>query len=136
MNRYQAEQHPEADVLGTDLSPIQPEYVPPNCRFEVDDVEDEWVYNYKFDYIHGRYVCPFLTDIPGLFKNIYDNLEPGGYMEVMETLMLMEAVDDSLEGHPLQRWNRLMVEGTYLATHMLSHTSSVILGLLLGELCH
>lgn len=30
-----AEQHPEADILGTDLSPIQPEFVPQNCRFEL-----------------------------------------------------------------------------------------------------
>lgn len=28
-------------VIGTDLSPIQPEMVPPNCHFYVDDVESE-----------------------------------------------------------------------------------------------
>ncbi len=28
-----------ANVLGVDLSPIQPEWVPPNVRFMVDDVE-------------------------------------------------------------------------------------------------
>jgi len=27
------------NVLGVDLSPIQPEWVPPNVRFMVDDVE-------------------------------------------------------------------------------------------------
>jgi hypothetical protein len=30
---------PAANVLGIDLSPIQPEWVPPNVRFMVDDVE-------------------------------------------------------------------------------------------------
>lgn len=28
-----------ANVLGVDLSPIQPEWVPPNVRFMVDDIE-------------------------------------------------------------------------------------------------
>lgn len=28
-----------AHVLGVDLSPIQPEWVPPNVRFMVDDIE-------------------------------------------------------------------------------------------------
>ncbi|CAG8951505.1 hypothetical protein HYFRA_00007421 [Hymenoscyphus fraxineus] len=25
-----------------------------NLKFEVDDVEDKWVYAHKFDFIHGR----------------------------------------------------------------------------------
>ncbi|KAH8898290.1 S-adenosyl-L-methionine-dependent methyltransferase [Thozetella sp. PMI_491] len=106
-----AEKHPEADVLGNDLSPIQPEYVPPNCRFEVDDIDDEWVFSHPFDYIHGRYIISFVSDHQRLFRNMYDNLKPGGYVEIMETLMIMEAVDDSLNGHVLHRWNKLMVEG-------------------------
>lgn len=123
-----AEKHPESEVLGTDLSPIQPDYVPPNCHFEVDDAEDEWVYSYKFDYVHGRYICPFLADIPKLLGMIYDNLNPGGYVEIMETLMLMKAIDDSLKDHPLQTWNQMMVEGrqlspcsvSFIALHVLS----------------
>ncbi|KAB5518907.1 S-adenosyl-L-methionine-dependent methyltransferase [Coniochaeta sp. 2T2.1] len=109
-----AEKHPESEVLGTDLSPIQPGYVPPNCHFEIDDAEDEYTYSYKFDYIHGRYICPFLADIPKLLRMIYDNLNPGGHVEIMETLMLMKAVDDSLKGHPLQTWNTMMVEGKFV----------------------
>ncbi|UQC81420.1 methyltransferase domain-containing protein [Colletotrichum lupini] len=30
---------PNAEVTGIDLSPIQPSWVPPNVKFEVDDVE-------------------------------------------------------------------------------------------------
>ena len=37
-----AEEHPNAQVLGIDLSPVQPEWVPPNCTFEVDDFDLEW----------------------------------------------------------------------------------------------
>ncbi|KAI0121010.1 methyltransferase domain-containing protein [Xylariales sp. AK1849] len=106
-----ADQHPECDILGTDLSPIQPEYVPANCRFEIDDAEDEWVFTHKFDYIHGRYLCAFLSDCPKLFTSIYDNLNPGGWVEFMETLIYFQSQDGTLEGTALQRWNRLLLEG-------------------------
>jgi methylase of polypeptide subunit release factors len=33
------DQFPTSNILGVDLSPIQPEWVPPNVRFMVDDVE-------------------------------------------------------------------------------------------------
>lgn len=107
-----ADQNPGSDVLGTDLSPIQPEYVPANCRFEIDDAEDEWIYSHKFDYIHGRYLCAFLTDFPKLFRSIFDNLVPGGWVEFMEMLIFFQSPDDTLEGTTLQKWNQLIIEGT------------------------
>ncbi|KAI1850364.1 hypothetical protein JX266_004222 [Neoarthrinium moseri] len=106
-----SDQSPESDVLGTDLSPIQPEYVPANCRFEIDDVEDEWIYSHKFDYVHGRYMCAFLTDFPKLFGQAYDNLNPGGWVEFMETVIYFQSQDGSLEGTALERWNKLLLEG-------------------------
>lgn len=33
-----ADEHPECEVIGIDLSPVQPSWVPPNCRFEVVSV--------------------------------------------------------------------------------------------------
>jgi methylase of polypeptide subunit release factors len=32
-----ADDYPEAQIIGTDLSPIQPYHVPPNLRFFVED---------------------------------------------------------------------------------------------------
>ena len=37
-----ADAYPEAQILGIDLSPVQPSWVPPNCRFEIDDFELDW----------------------------------------------------------------------------------------------
>jgi hypothetical protein len=51
-----AEAYPTCQVIGTDLSPIQPNVVPANCSFVVDNVEDEWVWNDGFDYIHSRFI--------------------------------------------------------------------------------
>ncbi|KAI8627458.1 methyltransferase domain-containing protein [Xylariaceae sp. FL1651] len=103
-----AVQHPESDVLGTDLSPIQPEYVPPNCRFEIDDIEDEWVFSMKFDYIHGRHMVGSITDFPRLFTSIYANLEPGGWVEMQDYYVKLQSIDGSLDGTTLQRWNNML----------------------------
>ncbi|EAQ84712.1 hypothetical protein CHGG_08726 [Chaetomium globosum CBS 148.51] len=107
-----AEEHPDSEVLGTDLSPIQPDYLPSNCRFEIDDVDDDWVHSHKFDYIHGRYLLPFVKkDWAVFFKSIYDNLNPGGWFESQETIIYFQSVDGSVEGTALQRWNALLLRG-------------------------
>jgi hypothetical protein len=31
------DKYPEAEIIGTDLSPIQPDFVPPNVRFFIED---------------------------------------------------------------------------------------------------
>lgn len=98
-------------MLGTDLSPIQPAFVPPNCSFEVDDIEDEWAYSSPFDYIHGRYLCLFIQDFSRMFAQVYANLRPGGHAEFMETLLDIKSVDGTVEGTHTQRWNRLVLQG-------------------------
>lgn len=37
-----ANQHPSAQVVGTDLSPIQPAWKPPNCTFLIENAEEKW----------------------------------------------------------------------------------------------
>lgn len=106
-----ANEHPESDVLGTDLSPIQPEYVPPNCRFEVDDAEDEWIFSYKFDFIHSRFMSGSISDFPELFAVCLENLNPGGWAEFQDYYVRLQAVDGSLVGTTLERWNECVIEG-------------------------
>ena len=55
-----AEDYPSAEVTGLDLSPIQPDRVPPNLTFLVDDIEDEWLNGDNFDLVHLRHVMPYL----------------------------------------------------------------------------
>ena len=54
-----ADEHPETTVVGVDLSPIQPEFVPPNVEFQVDDMEEDWTFSAKFDFI-----CNFFQPWP------------------------------------------------------------------------
>jgi hypothetical protein len=56
-------------------------------------------------------MCAFLKDFAQLFRSAYANLQPGGWVEFQETLINFQAIDDTLEGTALQRWNRLLLEG-------------------------
>jgi tRNA1(Val) A37 N6-methylase TrmN6 len=38
------DEYPSAEIVGTDLSKIQPGWVPPNVSFEIDDWDDEWTW--------------------------------------------------------------------------------------------
>ncbi|KAK3321903.1 methyltransferase type 12 [Apodospora peruviana] len=116
-----AVKYPSAQVIGTDLSPIQPEYVPPNCRFEIDDAEDEWLYSDPFDYIHLRMMFHCFRDHLGVMRSALAQLRPGGYMEWQDWLPILNSSDDSIKGTALEKWSRLYVEaGGVLGRNMLA----------------
>lgn len=103
-----ADEQPHAQVVGVDLSPIQPSFVPPNVRFYVDDVEDEWTYSYKFDLIYARMLTGSLSDWPKFFKQSYEALQPGGYIELSDIIFPMESDDDTLsKDSALYQWGDL-----------------------------
>jgi hypothetical protein len=67
-----ADLYPSANVLGVDLSPIQTNWVPPNLKFMVDDVESEWLYSRNhFDYIHTRHTVQAFRKWPTLFSRAF-----------------------------------------------------------------
>ncbi|KAI8171654.1 Secondary metabolism regulator LAE1 [Colletotrichum sp. SAR 10_86] len=108
-----AEAHEKAEVLGVDLSPIQPEYVPPNCRFEIDDIEKEWAWNTRFDFIFCRDMNGSFSDWEGVIKQAYDNLEPGGYFEIQDSIWPPVCDDGTFsEDSALYKWTRLLVEAS------------------------
>ena len=45
--------------------------VPPNVRFEVDDVEADWTYLQKFDYIHSRFMGISIKNWPRLVSQCF-----------------------------------------------------------------
>ncbi|SPO03565.1 related to methyltransferase [Cephalotrichum gorgonifer] len=106
-----AEEFPNARVLGCDLSPIQPSWVPPNVQFEVDDVESEWLYPFKFDLIINRCMAGSIGDWNALSKKIYDNLTPGGWVEFQDYDIDYRSDDRSLtEDHHFRKWNKVLVK--------------------------
>ncbi|KAF9877854.1 methyltransferase domain-containing protein [Colletotrichum karsti] len=90
------DEHPEAEVLGVDLSPVQPVFVPPNVQFEIDNVNEPWTYSESFDYIHSRLMNGSVLDWKAFVKQCYDNLEPGGYLELNEGDIAPVCDDDTL----------------------------------------
>ncbi|KAK5016777.1 hypothetical protein LTR16_003075 [Cryomyces antarcticus] len=67
-----ADLYPSAEVIGTDISPVQPKWVPPNLQFEVDDLEEEWLYKpNSFDFIHVRFMFLAIKDYPAMLEQAY-----------------------------------------------------------------
>ncbi|KAF4987147.1 hypothetical protein FGRMN_10531 [Fusarium graminum] len=91
------DEHPSSTVVGNDISPIQPDWVPPNVKFVIDDVEADWVEPEPYDYIHCRYMAGSIKDWPRLLKQAYANLKPGGYIELQETANTLYSEDDTLK---------------------------------------
>jgi metalloendopeptidase OMA1, mitochondrial len=80
--------YPEAIVEGTDLSPIQPNNVPENVHFIIDDADQEdWaVPEDYYDYIHTRILMGCIRDFSTIIKQGFRHTKPGGWMESQEVM--------------------------------------------------
>ncbi|CAG9953140.1 unnamed protein product [Clonostachys rosea f. rosea IK726] len=108
-----ADEYPSAQVIGTDLSPIQPQWTPPNCFFEVDDYEAEWLYSKPFDFIHARELEGCIGDDDQLFRRAFEHLAPGGYIEFQAAdpnWMSDDGTADKAEN--ANSWLKTLVEGS------------------------
>ncbi|KAJ4220094.1 hypothetical protein NW757_014529 [Fusarium falciforme] len=105
------DEHPEAEIVGVDLSPIQPSFVPPNVQFLIDDIDQEWEYSEPFDYIHSRMMNFCVQNWRVYLRQIYQNLTPGGYVELQDIDVIMKSDDGTLtEDNALFKWNKLLEE--------------------------
>jgi len=108
-----AEEHPEASIVGIDLSPIQPSFVPPNVEFFVDNLEEEWTFDTPFDFIYMRFMTGSIKDWPKWLGQVYKNLQPGGFIELSDPINPVVCDDETLpENSPLVKWNRLLLEAS------------------------
>jgi methylase of polypeptide subunit release factors len=67
-----ADEYPEAQVLGIDLSPNQPSFIPPNAIFHIDDLEESWTFSNKFGFIYSRMMTASFTDWPRFFEQSFE----------------------------------------------------------------
>ncbi|KAH8897160.1 S-adenosyl-L-methionine-dependent methyltransferase [Thozetella sp. PMI_491] len=111
-----ADEHPESQVLGFDLSPSQPSLVPPNVTFEISDLDDEWIYKTKFDYIHSRAMATSVSKWDELVQRSFEHLNPGGYLEFQEVDLWAKSNDGTFkEGSYLWRSTDYMEKAVKLA---------------------
>ncbi|CAG7847886.1 SubName: Full=Uncharacterized protein {ECO:0000313/EMBL:CCA74809.1} [Serendipita indica DSM 11827] len=111
-----AYEFPHAEVVGIDLAqvPLDAESLPPNCRFEVDNINMGLShFESQFDVVHVRFVGSGLKDFPQRMKDIHACLKPGGivlWLDVDYDVYFTEefsyipsATDTNPEGSWMQR---------------------------------
>ncbi len=78
---------PHAQIYGIDLSPIQPEMVPENVTFEIQDCADQdWCRTPEsIDLIHSRFMAGSLESYKKMIRTARKYLKPGtGWLELHE----------------------------------------------------
>uniref|UniRef100_A0A0D2Y5U3 Methyltransferase type 11 domain-containing protein n=1 Tax=Fusarium oxysporum (strain Fo5176) TaxID=660025 RepID=A0A0D2Y5U3_FUSOF len=99
-------------VIGTDLSPIQPRWVPPNVKFELEDATKDWSWpENHFDLVHVRFLIGAIADWGTLSKEASHRCKPGGFVESGEINPTFYSDNGTIDDvGALQTWNRLVIE--------------------------
>ncbi|KAK8122128.1 hypothetical protein PG984_010798 [Apiospora sp. TS-2023a] len=118
-----AEKHPETEVIGIDLSLIQPpaDRIPPNCKFFRKDAEepcnfDSFSDGVTFDLIHLRNMSFHLADPKAIVGKVFQNLAPGGWIEFQEwspwgLVGADNSMDERLRHSAMMRSQEMFAEG-------------------------
>ncbi|KIX08874.1 uncharacterized protein Z518_03531 [Rhinocladiella mackenziei CBS 650.93] len=106
-----ADEHPSATVIGTDLSPIQPTWIPPNLSFEISDCCEEWSFpNESFDFIHVRGLYGSVANWDAFYREVSKCLKPGGYVEQVEQSVVPKSYDGTTDGTIFEEWGNVSLE--------------------------
>jgi trans-aconitate methyltransferase len=93
-----AREFPHCEVLGVDLAPVPlpPESLPPNCRFEMDDISLGLSHlKGQFDVVFARAIGLGLKDFRKSLADVQECLNPGGI------LIWIDADFDMYSGWPM-----------------------------------
>ncbi|KAJ3459501.1 hypothetical protein MRS44_015574 [Fusarium solani] len=108
-----ADEFPNTEVIGTDISPIQPSWIPPNLKFEIDDCSQEWTFEpNSVDFVHMRFLYGSIKDWPFLINQAYKACKPGGWAESLEASAMMQSDDGTVtEDSAMHEWGKFFIEG-------------------------
>jgi hypothetical protein len=96
---------------GASAQRTEPDFVPPNCHFIVDNAEYDWAFDRKFDYIHSRMLTMGMHDWPRFFQQAWDHLEPGGWLETKETQFPPRRADgENMPKGAMERWGEYVYQ--------------------------
>ena len=107
-----ATEHPDAQVLGVDITLPQPKSTPTNCSFTTADAEVDWLFATEpFDLIHGRTLVNSIRDWPRFMRSALQHLKPGGWLELNDVAYRFWADDGCGEGESsMIRWWRVVLQ--------------------------
>ncbi|PSN75231.1 S-adenosyl-L-methionine-dependent methyltransferase [Corynespora cassiicola Philippines] len=122
------EEFPSATITAIDLSPIQPTWVPPNVKFEIDDAEETWTWQENFfDLVHMRTMTGCIRNWDRLFEQAYKHTKPGGYIELQEMdYWGVIAPSSSNPGTSFMQWCEAQGAAARKAGHNLRTSSEVL----------
>ncbi|KAM5347371.1 hypothetical protein ACJ41O_010376 [Fusarium nematophilum] len=108
-----ADEFTNTNVIGTDISAIQPSWVPPNLEFQIDDCTQEWTFQENsLDFVHMRFLVGSIVDWPALYKQAYRCLKPGGWIESHEATPDIGSDDGSVvPTSAMGQWGQIFFEG-------------------------
>jgi ubiquinone/menaquinone biosynthesis C-methylase UbiE len=133
-----ADEFPECEVIGTDISPIQPSWVPPNLKLsvpflecprqqhclswktvniqvdsEIEDCTQTWSFpDNSLDFVHIRWLIGSIPDWNALFAEAYRVLKPGGWLESLEPTDRIEGADGAIKPtDALGQWHQIFRAG-------------------------
>ncbi|KAK4170452.1 S-adenosyl-L-methionine-dependent methyltransferase [Cladorrhinum sp. PSN259] len=110
-----ADKYPNGQVLGIDLSFIQPEFIPSNIRFIQKDIETSWqdLEPGSWDLIHLRMLNGSIASWPTMYNEVYRHLKPfTGHIEHVEIDWTPRTDDPAtaIEGSLVERWANELLE--------------------------
>ncbi|KAF4998713.1 hypothetical protein FGRMN_3039 [Fusarium graminum] len=108
-----ADKCPGVEIVGTELSPIQPSWIPPNLKFEIEDCTRDWTFRNDFaDYIHVRWLFGSIRDWNGFFAEAFRVCKPGGWVESHEASCQISSDDNTVDpSSAMGHWGRFFIEG-------------------------
>ncbi|KAK0708882.1 S-adenosyl-L-methionine-dependent methyltransferase [Apiosordaria backusii] len=104
-----ARQYPTTRITGIDIDTISPAItpVPSNCTFQsnIDAQDAPWSFapDIKFDFIHFRMILSCFTNPTQVFQSVFDNLSPGGYIEIQDLCVEIHSPDGSASGTSFEK---------------------------------
>ncbi|KAH6631357.1 S-adenosyl-L-methionine-dependent methyltransferase [Chaetomium tenue] len=107
------DEFPNAEVIGTDISPIQPTWIPPNVKFEIDDANLPWTWrDDTFDFVHVRGMIGTIIDWPAFYREAFRCCKPGGWMEHHDEAAEWHAANGEIsEDSAMGQWGKVFSEG-------------------------
>ncbi|KAH7230115.1 S-adenosyl-L-methionine-dependent methyltransferase [Fusarium redolens] len=103
-----ADEHPGVEVTSIDLTPLAPNYVPPNLCFQVVKSLDLQTFKKSSqDFVHLRELKGRINNWVEFAREIFDVLKPGGVAEFHERTIEFKAKAELPEDSFMKEWGDL-----------------------------